>query len=124
MADQDKTGDGQKRKQSNGHQRSQNGTSREDRANSNGHSRPRMSLRKLGEQVLDDLQMLVGAETEGISGICRDKEGYVVTVEVLELARVPQTSDVMATYDVHVDDDGEIVEYQRQRRYLRSQVEA
>jgi hypothetical protein len=84
----------------------------------------RRGLRALGEQVMEDLSMLVGMPTEGISGIRRNDNGYIVTVEVLELTRVPETSDVLATYDVHVDEDGDITEYKRERRYLRGQVES
>jgi hypothetical protein len=47
----------------------------------------------------------------------------VVTVEVLEVGRVPETTDVLASYDVVVDEEGDVMEYRRLRRYLRAQVE-
>ena len=80
-------------------------------------------LRRIGESVLEELADLVGCPTEGVTAVHRNDSGWVVTVEVLELERVPETTDVMATYDVQVDEDGEIVEYSRRRRYLRAQVE-
>ncbi len=80
-------------------------------------------LREIGQIAITEIAALVGLPTEGVSGIRRNSNGWVVTVEVLEVGRIPQTTDVLATYDVHVDEDGNVTEYQRTRRYLRGQVE-
>ena len=58
-----------------------------------------------------------------MTGIRKNDDGWVVTVEVLEMGRIPETTDVLASYDVHVDGSGEITEYRRLNRYLRAQVE-
>ena len=42
-----------------------------------------------------------------------------MTVDVLELSRVPNTTDVMASYVVQLDDRGGLLGYKRDRRYLR-----
>ena len=83
----------------------------------------KLTIRKVGQIALDELSALVGCPAEGVSGIRKNESGWIVTVEVMELGRVPETTDVMATYDVHVDQDGDVMEYQRLRRYLRAQVE-
>jgi hypothetical protein len=83
----------------------------------------KLTIRKVGQIALDELSALVGCPAEGVTGIRRNDDGWIVTVEVMELGRVPETTDVMATYDVHVDGDGDVMEYQRLRRYLRAQVE-
>jgi len=44
-----------------------------------------------------------------------------VTVEVVELERVPRSTDIVASYDVEVDADGELVGYERINRYYRNQ---
>jgi hypothetical protein len=72
---------------------------------------------------MDTLAELVGCPAEGITGIRRNDDGWIVEVEVLEVERVPETSDVLASYEVEIDDDGEIVEFRRLRRYLRTQTE-
>ena len=38
---------------------------------------------------------------------------------MLELSRIPNTTDVLATYEVEVDSDGELMEYRRVHRYVR-----
>ena len=74
-------------------------------------------------RAMNTLAELVGCPAEGITGIRRNDDGWVVEVEVLEVERVPETSDVLASYEVEIDNDGEIVEFRRVRRYLRTQTE-
>ena len=42
---------------------------------------------------------------------------------VVELERIPASTNVMATYEAVVDFDGNVVEYARVRRYHRNQVD-
>ncbi|HEX5907751.1 MAG TPA: gas vesicle protein GvpO [Propionibacteriaceae bacterium] len=78
---------------------------------------------QFARRAMDTLAELVGCPAEGITGIRRNDDGWVVEVEVLEVERVPETSDVLASYEVAIDNDGEIVEFRRLRRYLRTQTE-
>jgi Gas vesicle synthesis protein GvpO len=78
---------------------------------------------RFAQRAMDTLADLIGCPAEGITGIRRNDDGWIVEVEVLEVERVPETSDVLASYEVEIDDDGEIVEFHRLRRYLRSQTE-
>jgi hypothetical protein len=78
---------------------------------------------QLAQRAMNTLAELVGCPVEGITGIRRNDDGWVVEVEVLEVERVPETSDVLASYEVEIDQDGEIVEFRRLRRYLRTQTE-
>ena len=81
------------------------------------------SLRKIGQIALEELEALVGCPAEGVTSINKNGDGWVVTVEVLEVGRVPETTDVLASYEVEVDTDGEVCGYRRVRRYTRAQVE-
>ena len=83
----------------------------------------KLTVRKIGQRALEELAELVGCPAEGVIGVRRDDDGWVVTVEVLEVGRVPETTDVLASYDVVVDEEGDVMEYRRLRRYLRAQVE-
>jgi Gas vesicle synthesis protein GvpO len=78
---------------------------------------------QFARRAMDTLAELVGCPAERITGIRRNDDGWVVEVEVLEVERVPETSDVLASYGVEIDNDGEIVEFRRLRRYLRAQTE-
>ena len=78
---------------------------------------------KLGRAAVEQLAELTGQKVEGLSGIHRNDDGWVVTAEVLELRRIPETTDVLATYEVNLDDDGSVTGYRRARRYTRAQTE-
>src|SRR4051794_37052173 len=62
---------------------------------------------------------MTGKEPESVTGIERRDDGWSVEVEVLELQRIPTTTDVLATYQVDLDGDGELQGYRRVQRYLR-----
>jgi hypothetical protein len=51
-----------------------------------------------------------------------DNDTWHVTVEVLELARVPNTSDVIGAYEVRLDAHGALHGYKRLRRFTRSET--
>jgi hypothetical protein len=62
---------------------------------------------------------LTGREAEGVTGLERTDDGWTVKVEVVEVRRIPDTTDVLALYDVEVDADGDLLGYRRVRRYTR-----
>jgi hypothetical protein len=82
----------------------------------------------LSNELLDAARQQVagvtGHDVEGISGFHRDNgNGWTVTVEVLELERVPNTMDLLASYEVTMSDDGDVVGIERRRRYHRAAVD-
>jgi hypothetical protein len=67
---------------------------------------------------------MTGREPETIISLERTDDGrWRVGVEVVETRRIPDSTDILAVYEVQLDDAGELVAYQRTRRYSRCQVE-
>jgi hypothetical protein len=83
--------------------------------------RPGELIRTAKEQV----EELTGLRAESVSSLQRDGEdgAWSVTVEALELSRVPSTMDVLGSYEVTLSEDGELMGFQRRRRYNRSASE-
>ena len=79
--------------------------------------------KKIVEEAKRELQELLGAEAESVSGFRRSDGRWTVTVEVVNVRRVPDTTDVMSSYEVAFDDDHNLVSVSETRRYRRSQVE-
>ena len=71
----------------------------------------------------EHLQQLLGKEADSVTGLEPADDGWVVTLEVVEVSRIPASTDVLATYEVVLDDDGRLVRYRRGGRYYRSQAE-
>ena len=55
-----------------------------------------------------------------MTGIRRTPDGWSVLVDVVDVERVPATMSVMATYRLETDEDGELLGYERLRRFARS----
>src|SRR3954452_24214561 len=89
----------------------------------NGSSDGRMSARDLTLTAKRAVEDLTGYPPESVSGFQWDGEAWLVTVEVCELQRVPNTTDVMAAYVVQLDDRGGLLGYKRERRYQRGSAE-
>ncbi len=99
-----------------------NGTEERQSAGSRRRSRSGLSAGDAVQQVRQELPALLGKPVESVLGVQRDDDdGWHVTVQVVELSRIPNSSDVLGAYLVTLDDQGEIEGYQRQRRYVRSQ---
>jgi hypothetical protein len=82
----------------------------------------RLSARELGDAALETVRDLTGYRPEAVTGLEWDGEYWQVTVDVLELERVPNTTDVLATYVVQLDEGGTLRGYRRTGRFMRSQV--
>jgi hypothetical protein len=83
----------------------------------------RMTARELTHAALEAVSELSSYKPEGVSAFQWDGETWLVTVDVCELSRIPNTTDVMATYVVQLDDRGGMMGYKRVRRYLRGSAE-
>lgn len=81
----------------------------------------RLSAAELGQAALTTVAELTGHSPEAITGLEWDGEFWRVTVDALELARIPNTTDVMASYVVQLDESGTLHGYRRERRFVRGQ---
>jgi hypothetical protein len=84
-----------------------------------GKAKAAWAIRSAAEQ----LQELLGRAPESVSALKPTEDGWEAEVEVLELERVPETTSVMATYRVTLDKEGDLVAYERTRRYTRGQID-
>jgi hypothetical protein len=82
-----------------------------------------LSARDVAAMAVRELIDLLGSEPTRVTGIERAGDAWKVTVEVVELERVPDTTSMMATYEVQLDDRGELLAYHRSGRYVRGRTE-
>jgi hypothetical protein len=90
---------------------------------SGGRSNERLTGREAVREARTQLAELIGRPIEQVLAIERDEEGWEVIVQVVELERIPDSTDVLGAYRVNLDGDGEVVGYRRLRRYVRSQAD-
>jgi hypothetical protein len=72
----------------------------------------------------DHLGVLLGRPVEAVLGVDREHGNWILRAQVLELARIPNTTDVLGEYEAVLDRNGELVRYSRLHRYHRGQVDS
>ncbi|WP_017237624.1 gas vesicle protein GvpO [Streptomyces sp. SS] len=66
---------------------------------------------------------LLGRPPDSVSSLKPTEDGWDAQVEVVELERIPDTTSVMAGYKVALDPEGQLVSYERTRRYSRGMID-
>jgi hypothetical protein len=72
------------------------------------------------------MQELFGKSVESVSAFSRpenDGGGWIVTLELLELSRIPDTTSLLGTYEAKLDADGNLLDARCVRRYPRNQYD-
>jgi hypothetical protein len=78
--------------------------------------------KQAAERAREQLEALLGRPIESVSSLERTHDGWVLNFEVLELSRVPDTTDVLASYEMELDDHLNLRRYQQVRRYHRAEA--
>jgi hypothetical protein len=81
--------------------------------------RPRAGAGEVARHAAVELADLIHKEPGAVTQLERADGGWCVHVEVLELRRIPETTDMMALYEVTTDEHGSLEGYRRLRRYVR-----
>jgi hypothetical protein len=81
-----------------------------------------MNAVKIISAAREQISAMTGLAVDTVSGVSHDDKGWVVEIELIELRRIPNSSDVLATYHVNLDAKGNLISYVRVHRYFRGQV--
>jgi hypothetical protein len=77
---------------------------------------------KAAGRAKEQLEELLGKPAESVSSLERTHDGWVVVLEVVELRRIPESTDVLASYELELDEKLNFRRYQQAARYTRSQA--
>jgi hypothetical protein len=117
--------------QSQGSQNAAKGTERDTEQDTRGGTahntaddRRRPSPMEVLRQARAQLAELTGMAAESVSSFEQTEDGWLLEIEVMELARVPDTMSLMASYQVDLDPDGQLTGYRRVRRYERGRADS
>jgi len=83
----------------------------------------RLSAAELGQAAVTTVHELTGYEPEAITGLEWDGEFWDISVDVMELSRIPNTTDVMGSYVVQLDEQGTLRGLRRMRRFVRGSAD-
>lgn len=88
------------------------------------HRRPprRLAAAEVARAAVTEIGGLVDHDVESVIAVQRNDDGWQVGVEVVESHRIPDSADILAIYEVCLDEEGELLSYRRTRRYARGQT--
>jgi hypothetical protein len=85
--------------------------------------RPELTGVQLVAEARRQLTEITGMEAGAVTALERSgDDGWKLTVELLELSRIPRAADVLGVYDVTLDGRGRLLGYRRVRRYARGET--
>lgn len=67
-------------------------------------------------------EMTGGEPVRMTSATPTEEGGWIIEVEMVEDRRIPSSADILALYEMELDPNGEMLAYQRTRRYMRGQT--
>jgi hypothetical protein len=72
-----------------------------------------MQLTQIAERAKAQLAMATNLEPLIVSGADKDADGWRLTVEMIELDRIPEAQGIVGAYDVRLSADGDLVTWHR-----------
>ncbi|WP_209323706.1 gas vesicle protein [Brevibacterium renqingii] len=79
----------------------------------------RISAVKAVKKAIEQFSTLTGRPPESVVGTRWKDDHWSVRLEVVESRRIPDSADLLAEYEVELDEDGELMAYDRKDRYVR-----
>lgn len=92
---------------------------RSTRSKSGTTSKKKVSAVQAVKKAVDQFSTLTGRSPESVVGARWEDDHWAVRLEVVESRRIPDTADLLAEYDVELDEGGELLAYSRKDRYVR-----
>ena len=85
-------------------------------------SKSRFGAPQAAREAAKQLSELTCLKFDSVSAVNKNDGGWHVTVNLVELARIPHSTDVLGVYEVELDAEGNLERYHRGPRYLRDQT--
>ena len=78
-------------------------------------------MHQIIELAREELSRVTGLEISTTLATVKDERGWRISMEMIEKHSIPDQMDILATYDVVLDDDGKLIEFYR--KGLRKRVD-
>lgn len=80
-----------------------------------------MEITEVLERAKRQLADTTGLKPIAVTRAYKNAEGWHIGLEMLEMARIPTSTDVLGDYDVDLSEDGCVVRFERRRTRLRAE---
>ena len=63
----------------------------------------------------EELTKLTKLKTSGVTGVFKDEKGWHVTLEMVEKKSIPESMDLLGSYEAILNEEGELLSYERKK---------
>ena len=81
-----------------------------------------MRLTEVASRAMEQISQLTGYRPVAVVGSAREDGGWRITVDLLELNRIPPSSDLLGVYQALVDEEGNMLEFERKMTHNRGDI--
>lgn len=78
---------------------------------------------QVAKRAREQLVEVTRLTPDTVSSVRKEEDGWHVAIEMVEMKRIPDSTDMLATYELLLDADGNLLQYERTKRYYRSQAQ-
>ena len=82
-----------------------------------------MNADEIIKKAQEDFARLSKIPVDGVIGLSKTDEGWVVSLEALERRAIPDTMDVLGLYEVRLDNEGNLLSFDRKKLRKRGETE-
>lgn len=82
-----------------------------------------MNADEIIKKARDEFTKLSKVPLEGAIGLSKVEEGWSVSVEAVEKKSIPEGMDVLGIYEIRLDDEGNLLGFERKKLRKRSDTE-
>ena len=82
-----------------------------------------MNADEIIKKAREDFARLSQMPIDGVIGLSKTEEGWVVSLEALERRAIPDTMDVLGLYEVRLDNEGNLLGFNRRKLRKRGETE-
>ena len=81
-----------------------------------------MNTDEIIKKAQEDFAKLSKMPVDGVIGLSKTEEGWVVLLEALERRAIPDTMDVLGMYEVRLDSEGNLLGFDRKKLRKRGET--
>jgi len=81
-----------------------------------------MNTDEIVKKAQEDFARLSKIPVDGVIGLSKTEEGWVVLLEALERRAIPDTMDVLGVYEVRLDSEGNLLGFDRKKLRKRGET--
>jgi hypothetical protein len=79
------------------------------------------NLSSLVENTKLQMAAITGLQYDTISQFDRAEDGWKIVIDMVEYRSIPRTQDLLSTFEVMLDQAGEVIRWRRTGRFTRGQ---